>query len=314
VAGPTAMGVPIILTNDPFKKPGRNTLGEVYAQIEKDFKAAIPLLTLDRSTAYINNWAAKALLARMYQFKGDWANALATAQDVINNSGYTLLSLSTFNNYWRSNTVRNDGLETLFEVANDLVGNAANDALAYFYDQAGYGDALAANAFYNIYAATDVRKSLILVGSPTRGANARVVNKYPNSTQPEKDEVKIIRLSEVYLIAAEAAFNLNNEPVARQYLNAVATRRDATFLGYTSIGAALLNDILLERRKELAFEGHRYWDLARNNLNVTRVNTAGNYTGVPLTISTTNFRRILPIPQTELDANPTIRDQQNPGY
>ena len=315
VVGPTALGVPIILTNDPFKKPARNTLGEVYAQIEKDFKAAIPLLTLDRSTAYINDWAAKALLARMYQFKGDWTNALATAQDVINNSGYTLLGLSTFNNYWRSNTVRNDGLETLFEVANDLVGNGGIDALAYFYDQAGYGDALAANAFYNLYAATDLRKGLILVGSPTRGPNARVVNKYPNSTQPDKDEVKIIRLSEVYLIAAEAAFNLNNEPVARQYLNAVATRRDPNNpLGYSSIGAQLFSDILLERRKELAFEGHRYWDLARNNMNVTRVNSNGNYNGVPLTISTTNFRRILPIPQTELDANPAIRTQQNPGY
>jgi hypothetical protein len=313
VVGPTALGVPIVLTNDPFKKPGRNTLGEVYAQIEKDLKDAIPLLTLDRSSGYINEWGAKALLARMYQFKGDWANALTTAQDVINNSGYTLLNLSSFANYWRSNTVRNDGLETIFEVANDLVGNAGIDALAYFYDQAGYGDALAANAFYNLYSATDIRRSLILTFSPTRG-NVRVVNKYPNSTQPDKDEVKIIRLSEVYLIAAEAAYNLSNEPVARQYLNAVATRRDPNFLGYISIGAALLNDILLERRKELAFEGHRYWDLARNNLPVTRVNTAGNYNGVPLTIPVTSFRRILPIPQAELDANPTIRDQQNPGY
>jgi hypothetical protein len=314
VVGPTALGVPLVLTNDPFKKPSRNTLGEVYTQIEKDLTDAIPLLTdEERSSGYINEWAAKAILARMHQFKGEWTDALTIAQDVITNSGYTLLDLSTFTNYWRSNTARNDGLETLFEVVNDLVGNAGNDALSYFYDQAGYGDALAANNLYNLYAATDIRKSLILTFSPTRG-NVRVVNKYPNSTQPEKDEVKIVRLSEVYLIAAEAAYNLSNEPVARQYLNAVATRRDPTFLGYVSIGAALLNDILLERRKELAFEGHRYWDLARNNLNVTRVNTAGNYTGVPLTIATTNFRRILPIPQTEIDANPNIRNQQNPGY
>jgi len=131
---------------------------------------------------------------------------------------------------------------------------------------------------------------------------------------PSIRPVIVYRLAETYLIAAEAAYNLNNEPVARQYLNAVATRRDPNFLGYTSIGAQLLSDILLERRKELAFEGHRYWDLARNNLNVTRVNTAGNYTGVPLTFATTNFRRIFPIPQAELDANPAIRDQQNPGY
>lgn len=315
VVGPTALGVPIILTYDPFKKPSRNTLGEVYAQIEKDLKDAIPLLTDDRSSGYLGQAAAKALLARMYEFKGDWTNALATAEDVINNSGYSLLTLSQFGSYWRANTPRNDGVETLFEIVNDLVGNADIDALAYFYDQAGYGDALASQSLYNLFATNDLRRGLFLPSSPTRG-NVRVVNKYPNTTQPDKDEVKIVRLSEVYLIAAEAAYNKNpsNEILARSYLNAVATQRDQTFVGYVSTGAALLNDILLERRKELAFEGHRYWDLARYNLNVARVNLSNNYTGVPLTISTTNFRRILPIPQIELDANPNIRSQQNPGY
>jgi hypothetical protein len=141
-----------------------------------------------------------------------------------------------------------------------------------------------------------------------------VVNKYPNSSQPDKDEVKVIRMSEVYLIAAEAAYQTGNEALALEYLNDVATERDATFAGYSSSGANLLNDILLERRKELAFEGHRYWDLQRYNLPVTRVNLAGNYTGVPLTIAPTSFRRILPIPQAELDANPNIRGQQNTGY
>jgi hypothetical protein len=141
-----------------------------------------------------------------------------------------------------------------------------------------------------------------------------VVNKYPNTTQPDKDEVKIIRMSEVFLIAAEAAYHSSDEPLARIYLNAVAGQRDPFFTGYISTGQALLDDILLERRKELAFEGHRYWDLARYNQNVVRVNLAGNYAGYPLTIATTNFRRILPIPQIELDANPNIRTQQNPGY
>lgn len=315
VAGPSALGVPLVLTNDPFNKPARNTLGEVYAQIEKDLTDAMPLMTLERSSGYFTNWAAEALLARMHQFKGEWSEALAAAEDVINNSPYFLLDYNHVQGYWSANTPRNDGLETLFEVVFDLVGNPGNDQLAYFYDQAGYGDALASNAFYNTFAASDIRKTLFLTFSPTRG-NVRVVNKFPNSTQPDKDEFKVIRMSEVYLIAAEAALRMtpSNEALARDYLNAVATERDLTFAGYTSSGAALLNDILLERRKELAFEGHRYWDLQRNNLPVQRVNTAGNYGGVPLTIATTSFRRIFPIPQTELDANPTIRDQQNPGY
>jgi hypothetical protein len=144
--------------------------------------------------------------------------------------------------------------------------------------------------------------------------NVNVVNKYPNTTQPDKDEFKVIRLSEVYLIAAEAAYHTGAEALAISYLDEIAARRDPAFTGYTSTGGALLNDVLLERRKELAFEGHRYWDLARYNQDVERINIAGNYPGVPLTITATNHRRLLPIPQAELDANPNIRAQQNPGY
>ena len=308
------LGVPLILTYDPFVKPKRNTISEVYIQIEADLKQAIQDMTLQRSSAYFSKPAAQALLARMHLFKAEWSKALTAAETVINTSGYTLAGLNQVLGYWSSNTPRTDQMETLFEVVFDLVGNAGNDALAYFYDQIGYGDALAAQSLYNLYSASDVRRSLILPSSPTRG-NVRVVNKYPNSSQPDKDEFKVIRLSEVYLIAAEAAYQLADETKAKNYLNAVATRRVNGFTGYTSTGQALLDDILLERRKELAFEGHRYWDIARYNQNVTRINLSGNYpAGVPLTISTTNFRRILPIPQAELDANPNIRDQQNTGY
>jgi hypothetical protein len=203
----------------------------------------------------------------------------------------------------------------LFEVVFDANNNIGNSSLPYFFDQGGYGDALATESLYNLYSSEDVRKDWFIVGSPTRGANAKVVNKYPNANSVDKDEFKVLRISEIYLIAAEAAYQTNNEPLARTYLNAVATRRVAGFTGYTSTGTALLDDIMLERRKELAFEGHRYWDLARYNKDVVRVNLAGNYPGnVPLVLATTNFRRLLPIPQTELDANPDIRAQQNAGY
>ena len=306
--------MPLILTYDPFIKPKRNTISEVYTQIETDLKQAIQDMTMQRSSGYFSKPAAQALLARMHLFKAEWSKALTAAETVINTSGYTLVPLNQLLGYWSSNTPRTDQVETLFEVVFDLVGNAGNESLAYFYDQIGYGDALAAQSLYNLYSASDVRRSLFLPSSPTRG-NVRVVNKYPNSSQPDKDEVKVIRLSEVYLVAAEAAYQLGDETKARNYLNAVATRRVNGFTGYTSTGQALLDDILLERRKELAFEGHRYWDIARYNQNVTRVNLSGNYpAGVPLTITTTNFRRIMPIPQAELDANPNIRDQQNTGY
>ena len=312
---PNALGVPLILVYDPTLKPQRNSVQEVYTQIEKDFTDAANLMTQDKSSGFFTKWAATALLARMYQFKGEWDKALTTAEDVINNSGYSLLQLNDVLSFWQNNTDRGDKLEVLFEIVFDATNNINNSSLPYFYDQGGYGDALATESLYDLYSNTDVRKDLFIVGSPIRGADAKVVNKFPNTGAADKDEMKVIRMSELYLIAAEAAYHNNDELTALTYLNDIATERDPSFAGYSSSGQALLDDILLERRKELAFEGHRYWDLARNNLNVTRVDLANNYPGnVPLILETSNFRRILPIPQAELDANPNIREQQNPGY
>jgi hypothetical protein len=312
---PNSLGVPLILVYDPTLKPQRNTVQEVYAQIEKDLIDAANLMTQDKSSGFFTKWAAKALLARMYQFKGEWDKALTTAEDVINNSGYSLLQLNDVLSFWQNNTDRSDKLEVLFEVVFDATNNIGNSSLPYFYDQNGYGDALASESLYNLYSNTDVRKDLFIVGSPVRGADAKVVNKFPNTGAADKDEMKVIRMSEIYFIAAEAAYHNNDETTALTYLNDVATERDPGFAGYSSSGQALLDDILLERRKELAFEGHRYWDLARNNLAVARIDLATNYPGnVPLVLETSNFRRILPIPQGELDANPNIREQQNPGY
>jgi hypothetical protein len=309
----TDLGVPLILTYDPTLKPTRNTVKEVYDQVEKDLTAAIPLLT-DRvpySAAYVNKNTAKALLARMYQFKKDWAKALSTAQDVITTGGYTLTTAANHVSYWGVGTPRTDKLESIFELTFDPNGNAGLESLPYFFLQAGYGDALATDALYNTYSATDVRRNL-MVDAVRAGKNVKVVNKYPSNINYT---IKIVRLSEVYLIAAEASYQTGNSGQALIYLNQVATRRDPAFIGYVSTGTQVLEDILTERRKELAFEGHRYWDLQRYNRDVVRVNLNNNYpANNPLTIAAGNFRRILAIPQGELDANPNIKPQQNPGY
>jgi hypothetical protein len=309
----TDLGVPIVLTYDPTNKPTRNTVQQVYDQIEKDLVAAIALLT-DRapySAGYINKNAAKALLARVYLYKNDWAKALSTAQDVINNGGYAVVPANAHAGYWTNGNLRTDKVETLFELGFDPGGNAGNESLPYFFLQAGYGDGLAADAFYNTFTSTDVRRALMIDG--TRGGkNVKIINKYPNGINYT---IKILRISEVYLVAAEAAYQSNNAAQALTYLNFVATRRDPAFLGYVSVGTQVLEDILTERRKELAFEGQRYWDLQRYNRDVVRVNINNNYmANVPLTFAATNFRRILPIPQAELDANSNIKSQQNPGY
>lgn len=311
---PAAEGVPLVLTYDPLLKPGRSKVSEVYSRIDQDLTDAFTLMTnTSKNSSYVTKYVARALQARVALFKGDWNAAKTAALDVVNNGGYTLTSAANYVNYWKSPTPVTNKVETIFEITNDAINNGGFEALSYFYDRVGYGDAIATDQLYNLYAATDVRRDL-MESAVKAGQPVKYVKKYPNtSNASEKDDVKIIRYAEVLLILSEAYARTNDETNARARLNQVAQARDASFTGYTSTGAALINDILLERRKELAFEGHRYFDLTRLNMDVVRVNLNGNYpANTPLLLATTNFRRIWTIPQSERDVNPAI--SQNPGY
>ncbi len=309
-----AEGVPIILTYDALLKPSRATVADVYAQIDADLSAAFSSMTsTTKNSSYISKYVARALQARVALFKGDWNAAKTAALDVVTNGGYTLTTAANLVNYWKNPAPVSNKLETIFEVTSDAVNNNGSNALSYFYDQAGYGDAIGSDDLYNSYSATDVRKSLFITGTRA-GQTVRIVNKYPNTnTAADKDDTKVIRYAEVLLTLAEAYNRTADDVNARLYLNQLAKLRDPSFAGYVSDGSLLLNEILTERRKELAFEGMRYLDLQRLNADVTRVNINNNYVGVtPVTIAKDNFRRIFPIPQDERDANPNI--SQNSGY
>ena len=305
---PNAPGVPIVTSYNADLKPGRDKVSDVYALIIADLNAAYTLMTKYTNSSQFSKYAAKALLAKVYLTMGDNTNAKAAALDVINNGGFTSLTTANHASYWANSVVTTNKLETLFEVSSDAVGNLAFDALSYLYSQAGnYGDMICADDLYALFEATDVRRALYPLGSPSRGASTIGVNKYP-VIQGDVSDTKVLRLSEMYLIAAEASLP-GNEADALTYVNYITSRRGATAIAST--GAALKDDIIKERRKELAFEGDRYFDLQRLKQDVVRSN---NYPAAARNIPFTNFRRILPIPQSELDANPTIRSQQNTGY
>jgi len=305
--------VPIVLTYDPFAKPARNTVAEVYTQIEKDLTDAYNLLNDEsKNSSYVTKYAAGALLARFYQFKGDWAKAGSAALDVVTAGGYSLADSASLVTYWSNPFPVSNRLETIFELEFDNIGNNGTDGLSNFYSQAGYGDALCTDDLYFSYSPTDARRNLII--SAVRGGRAVwVVNKYPNTTnQNGKDATKIIRYAEVLLILAEAYVRNGDDGSAQVILNTLAKKRDPQFSGYTSTGGNLMNDIYSERRKELAFEGHRYWDYVRFNLDVVRASISQYGSGVPATLPASSTKRIWPIPRAELDANKNVA--QNDGY
>jgi hypothetical protein len=331
-------GIPIMTDTayNPYDLPKRNTVKDVYTQVISDLQQAYSLMSVYRGTAYFSKYAARALEARVYQNMGDWPDALTAALDVINNSGWVLLSPTAYVNpsgslgtgpsnstyspggYWANPTVQSSTKnETLFEVASDLANNNGFDQIGAIYLQLGgdYGDLLATDTLYSLYSATDVRLGLC-VRAPAgyrsgQAGNINLCYKYSNAAgSGDKDDTKVLRLADIILIAAEAYYNAGDFTNANKYLNMVAQQRDPAFAGWNDTGEQVLEDILTERRKELAFEGSRFWDLVRLGRSFTKVNNQNPQTLIQ--VAPGNTALVFPIPVTEETANPNIT--QNPGY
>lgn len=305
---PNSAGVPLVLKYDPTALPARSTVAQVYTQILADLDQAYSLMPASgfRGSAYFSKYAARALAAKVNLYKGDYQKAYDEANDVINNGGFTLVSPTALPGYFANQSPTDNQVETLFEVASDAVNNNSYDELVAIYTQGiTYGDLLSTKSLYDLYSSTDARKQLIEVGVRAKqgGENpAYIVGKYSNASGNYGPK-KILRLADVYLIKAEAAARLGN-PDALTTLNALMAQRDPSTI-YASTGTQLINDIVNERRKELAFEGDRFFDLNRLKLPINR---GSEYpTGV---IAYPNNKRVLPIPQTELNVNPNVT--QNP--
>jgi hypothetical protein len=333
---PNDPGVPIVLKFDSSAKPARNTVKEVYTQVIADLEKAYGLMTVYRGTGYFSKFSARALESRVYQHMGDWANALATAQDVYANSGWLLLksgdyvspsgtvgtsasgSTYTPGGYWANPLVQSATRnETMFEVVSDLANNNGFDQVGFIYLQlgGGYGDMMVCDSVYGLYSATDVRKGLC-VRCPSgyrsgQGGNINLCYKYSNAAgSGDKDDTKVLRFSDVILIEAEAWYNTGQIDSANKYLNLIAKQRDASFAGWNDTGAQVLEDILIERRKELAFEGSRFWDLVRLGRTFTKIGNQSPSTTI--NVAPGNIALVFPIPVAELNANPNL--VQNPGY
>lgn len=300
-------GVPIVLEADVFAKPARNTVAEVYAQIIADFNYAITLMTGNPPSAgYLSKEAVQALLSRVYLYKEDYTNAEVMATAVINSGKYSLVPAAAYPTQFLPGL----SSEAIFEIIFTADDNHGHDHLGGMYKAISYGDFLPAKDLLNQIDENDVRKSMFLHDENLLGIYASMrVNKYPSTgDETGQDNIPVIRLSEVYLNRAEARSKLGNDAGAQADLNIIRKRALAAAPDIALTGDALLAEILLERRRELCYEGHRLFDITRHKKDLVRVDC----TSVVCSVAYPDYRFILPIPIDEIDVNPNIT--QNPGY
>lgn len=265
----------------------RSTVEAVYAQIESDLTDAAALLPATNSF-FADQYAAKALLARVHFQKGEYANARDFADDVLKNSGHSLAS--TFAEAFNNDTDGDEDIFT-FQVTSQTGGNS----LITFYASEGNGgrggDISINQEYLDLFddPTNDVRASFNY-SSPTTGGT--LTSKYTN----QFGNVPILRIGEMHLIRAESNFrentNVGLSPLVE--INALRARSSAE-----PLQTLTLDEFFEERQRELAFEGHLLFDHKR----------AGRPVG---SISSDSNVLVLPIPQSELDTNDLI--VQNPGY
>lgn len=297
------LGVPIpdfelLGDGNNIQEPPRSTTAEVYEQIVNDLLTAIDLMGSRSAPFRMDVHAARALLARVYLHMENWQAARDMATDVINNSGNALLSNQEYLASWEADS----NSETLFTLVNNETDNSGTNSIGYFY--LTYLDAFATDDFRSNLLETDIRRELY----PVDGA-VNLVSKFPR-VAVQDDNIQVLRLSEMYLINAEAHAQLGETAEAQQNLDAIIQRADPTAPASVEAGDALLDKILLERRKELAFEGFRLYDLTRYGRTFNKYIQDGD----PIEIIAPENRTILPIPIDEINVNPNMANQQNPGY
>lgn len=324
-----SLGVPLVTeVLESNAKPARSTVAEVYTQVVKDLTEAISsnALATETEPGYVSVWGAKAILSRVYLNMGDYANALSVAEDIIKNSGAALWTRDQYFKAWDASTPNESEFLFRLNVAGSTDSNDLN-GIGNLQQREGYKEMVATKKFVDMLTSDpkDVRNDMFLPAKAEKevavyGTNKVFLNKLRGQGGNLRNVtiVPIIRLSEVYLTAAECAFRNNDKTKAVEYLNDLVKNRTTTVASLATVDNITLERILIERRKELIGEGQRYFDALRNNETITRYTSEADK-GWHKTLSKDAqsfdrdyFKAIAAIPQAEINANPNIK--QNTGY
>lgn len=293
------LGVPVI-TDSRIQEVPRSSVKAVYDSVIHDLSRAASLMTVRKNCTWASSEVAKAMLARVYLYKGDYAAAARMATEVIGSNRYTLTPAGDFVRYWALGAQP----ETIFEIQinksdDDFDGGSNNPGGVYLY----YGDLVASKNLVSLYESRDVRLQLVELN----GDGEYTVKKFPGREDAGTYEINnaiVLRLSEMYLIRAEANYkgktNIGDTPL--NDINEIRTHR-----GVAALDAVTNETIEQERRRELAFEGHRFFDVGRNKQNLVRTEC----TATP-SVTYPDKRFVFPIPLYEMNNNSNM--EQNPGY
>lgn len=295
-------GIPYVKEPIILETPGRNTVNECFDYMIQDLTEARPLLkqVAPDDPSYVSQAAVDALLARIYLYKKDYQQAYKYADDALKQK-----PLATMNEYaaiWSDDS----NADVIWKLKR-LVGEETIGTIFWSADNSSAFEP--SPELIADYTPEDIRLGIFIGDGVDRdGVPVKRVNKYKGteSNVGLADE-KILRSSEMQLIKAEAIAHTDlNE--ANKLLNELRKERIENYaeVNYSTLDE-FMEELLLERRRELCYEGHRFFDMRRFGKSLYKP-------VIKKTLEAGNFRWLMPIPLSELQGNSVIAKQQNPGY
>ncbi|WP_322544955.1 RagB/SusD family nutrient uptake outer membrane protein [Elizabethkingia miricola] len=291
--GNEALTIPYITDTDVNKKPGKISLSKFYEYLWLDLEKA---KDVDETVDFrMNKNAVTALEARVALYQKNYIVALAKSTQIINQ--FQLSDISQYENLWKDKSPS----EVIFRLKRSNDNKLRPNTLWQDYT-AGRKFFQPSYKLMDSYTESDIRLSNF---SKDGNIEEEFINKYPGNDFSDKvNDVKVFRVSEMYLIRAEANYFLNRNDAALQDINELRKHRISNGGQLNTID---LNTILNERYLELSYEGHRYYDLKRLRLPVQRLEKDLAAEGDQSELSSGNKAYILPIPLKETIVNPNLK-------
>lgn len=292
------------LTDADFR--ARGTVTEAYQLIESDLQQAATLLAGNTNVYYASPAAANTLLARVYLYWERWADAEARATTAIGATSARLVTTAAaYEAAWSTSPNPESVFELNVNASTESVG--VNESMASWVSPRQWGDFGINPELVELFPAGDHRLSLLKSGAVSGGVVIQYLDKWNANKGNFAQNLPVFRLPELYLIRAEARAEQNKITEGLADLNAIRAAR-----GVPAVTASnrqqLIDAILLERRLELAYEGHRFYDMKRRGMDIQRPSAIGANATLPYT----DYRVLAAWPQSQVDLNPLL--EQNPGY
>ena len=338
----SALAVPVIdFIPGLGSQPSRDTTGELWDFINSDVNMAASLSTEQSNPLLISGDAITAFRARLAIERGDYPTAASLAQGLL--ASYPLADRTQYQDVFFDT----DNTEIIFKLERTLNDSFDGQGATGSVNAGGWAGArfafvdatLAGSPYFemdrglfNLMDPLDIRFDVNVAPSSVINPDFEndpdpvntdilVIQKYPGSEgQPLMNDLKVFRSSEMLLILAEARAAQNDLSGAADLIAQLRTARFGSAQAAPSFGsqAEAFAGILDERRVELSFEGHRYKDLKRLGASagrgIERNMIDCSLQGNACTLPSTDFRFSLPIPVVEINGNPGIAAEQNPGY